>query len=137
MRLLISVNFEVLFKSSPCMLCKDLSIPKNSHMSRLVFCDASRVLTEISSTKDESSSRGIFSISISVGNSCLSLIAALKDLSNPEDVSSKLKTLFMIFNSPNFSLNVFAAKNSPVRLLVRDCQCLLPSKKKQISVACL
>ena len=29
MRLLISVNFEVLFKSSPCMLCKALLIPKN------------------------------------------------------------------------------------------------------------
>ena len=35
----------------------------------------------------------------------------------------------MIFNPANFSLNVFAAKNSPVRLLVRDFQWLLPSKK--------
>ena len=33
----------------------------------------------------------------------------------------------MIFNSPNFSLNVFGARN--VRLLLRDCQCLLPSRK--------
>ena len=62
-------------------------------MSSLVFCDASRVLTGISSTKDESSSRGILSISISVGNSRLSLVAALKDLSNAEGVSSRLKTL--------------------------------------------
>ena len=46
------------------MLCKALSIPKNSHMSRLVFSDASRVLTRISSTKDESSSSGMLSISI-------------------------------------------------------------------------
>ena len=27
------VNFEVLFKSSPCMLCRALSIPKDSHIS--------------------------------------------------------------------------------------------------------
>ena len=35
----------------------------------------------------------------------------------------------MIFKPTNFSLNVFGAKNSPVCLLVRDCQCLLPSRK--------
>ena len=45
MRLSISVSFEVLFKSSPCMLCKTLSIPKNSRISRSVYCDASCVLT--------------------------------------------------------------------------------------------
>ena len=28
-----AVNFEVLFKSSPCMLCRALSIPKDSHIS--------------------------------------------------------------------------------------------------------
>ena len=39
-----------------------------------------------------------------------------------------LKKLFMTFNPPNFFLHAFAAKNSPVRLLVRECQCL-PSKK--------
>ena len=42
---------------------------------------------------------------------------------------SKPKTFFTIFNPSNCSLNVFAAKNSPVRLLVRDYQCLPPSKK--------
>ena len=63
---LISVNFEVLFKSSPCMLCKALSIPRNSRISSLVFCDAPRVLTSMSSTKDESCSSGMLSISKSV-----------------------------------------------------------------------
>ena len=66
-----SVNFEVLFKSSPCILCKALSIPKNSRISRSVFCDAARILTWIPSIKDESSSSGILSISKSVGNSVL------------------------------------------------------------------
>ena len=37
----------------------------------------------------------------------------------------------MIFNPTNFSLSVFAAKNSPVRLLVRDCHWLLPSTKSK------
>ena len=37
----------------------------------------------------------------------------------------------MTFNPPNFSLNVFVAKNSPVSLLVRDCQCLSPSRKSK------
>ena len=55
--------------------------------------------------------RGILAISKSVGNSRLCLVAALNDLSNAEGVSPKLKTLFMIFNPPNFSLNAFAAKN--------------------------
>ena len=91
----------------------------------------SRVLTWTSSTKDEISSRGMLSISISLGNSRISLVAALKDLSNAVVFSSKLKTLFMTFNPPNFSLNVFAAKNSPVCLLARDCQCLLPSRKSK------
>ena len=44
-RLFISANFKVLFKNSPCMLCKALSIPKNYRMSKSVFCDAYRVLT--------------------------------------------------------------------------------------------
>ena len=66
---------------------------------------------------------------MSVGNELLSLVAALRDLSNAEGVSSRLNTLSMIFNLPNFSLNVFAAKDSPVRLLLKDYQCLLPSRK--------
>ena len=37
----------------------------------------------------------------------------------------------MIFNPPNFYLNVFDAKDSPVRLLVRDSQCLLPARKSR------
>ena len=109
------------------MLCKIWSIPKKSRMLRSVFCDASCVLIWISSIKDESSFRGILYISISASNSRLSLVTALKVLSNAEGLSSKLNKLFMIFNPPNFSVNVFAAKISPVRLLVRDCQ-LLSSK---------
>ena len=35
----------------------------------------------------------------------------------------------MMFNQPNFSLNVFGARNSLVHLLSRDCQCLLASRK--------
>ena len=119
----------MLFKSSPFMLCKVLSIPMNSRISRLVFCDASRVLMWISSTKGESSFRGMLFICKSVGSSFLSLLTTLIYLSNADDVLSKLKTLFMIFNPPNVSLNVFGAKNSPVLLLLRDCQYLLPSKK--------
>ena len=64
------------------MLCRALLIPKNSHISRSVFCDASRVSTWISPAKDESSSGGILSISMSIGNSPLSLVAALRGLSN-------------------------------------------------------
>ena len=66
------------------MLCKALSIPKNSRISRVVFYEF-------------------------VGSSLLSLLSALKDLSNVDGVSSKLKALFILFNPPNFSLNVFGA----------------------------
>ena len=55
--------FEMLFTSSPCMGCKALLVSKNSHIPRSAFCDASRVLTWISSTKDETSISGtLFSI---------------------------------------------------------------------------
>ena len=131
MRSLISVSFDILFKNSLFMPCRALLILKSSRMLRSVFCDASRVLTLTSSTKDESSARGILSISYSVGNSRLSLVAALKGFSNADGVSSKLKTLFIIFSPPNFSLNVFAVKHSAVRLLVRNCQWLLPSRKSR------
>ena len=77
----------------------------------------------------ESSSRGILSVSKSVGNSRLSLVATLKDHSNAGGISSKLKTLFIAFKTPTFSLSVFGAKNSPVHLLVKGYQCLLPSRK--------
>ena len=46
---------------------------------------------------------------MSVGNSRLSLVAALKDLSNAGGASSK--TLFMTFNSPNLSVNVLVLKS--------------------------
>ena len=59
----------------------------------------------------------------------MSLVAALTDLSDVDGVSSRLKTLLMMFSPPNFSLNVFAAKNSPVCFLVRDCQCLSALRK--------
>ena len=55
-------------------------------ISRLVFCDASCVLTWIPFYKDESSISGILSISISIGNSPLSLDAALLDWFNTQDV---------------------------------------------------
>ena len=72
------------------MFCRALSIAKNSHISKLVFCDASRVITRISSAKGESSFRGILSISKSVGNSSLSLVAALINPSIADGVLSKL-----------------------------------------------
>ena len=75
--------------------------------------------------------QGILSISMSVGNSCLSLVAALKNLSNAGGVSCKLKILFMIFNPPNLPSNIFVAKNLPVCLLVRDCQCSYLSRKSK------
>ena len=88
----------MLFKSSRCILCQvsinKVSIPKNSRISRSVFWDAPRVLTWISSTKDESSSSGMLSISISVGNATLSLVAAIKDLSSPGSVLSTYKKNF-------------------------------------------
>ena len=67
---------------------------------------------------------------MSVGNSRLSLVAALKDFSYAGGVSYKFKTLLITFSPPNLFLGVFGAKNSPVRLLVNDCQCL-PSKKSK------
>ena len=62
------------------MLCKALSIRRNSRMSRSVFFDVFHVLMRISEAKDESSFSCILSISKSVGNSLLSLPAALSDL---------------------------------------------------------
>ena len=47
----------------------------------------------------------------------MSVVAALKDLSNAEDIASKFKTLFITFSLPNLYLNVFGAKNSPVGLI--------------------
>ena len=54
---------------------------------------------------------GILSISMSLGNSRLSLVVALRDVSNAGGVSSKFVTLFMTFNAPNLSFYVFGAKN--------------------------
>ena len=90
------------------MLCKALSIPRNSRMSRSVFCDASHVLRWISSTKDESSSSGILSIGKSVGSSALSLFAALSDLSSEGYLPN---FFFLAFIPPNLSLKVFGAKS--------------------------
>ena len=84
MHLPISVNFDSLFANSPCMVCKTLSVPKNSCISRSGFCDASRLFTWTSFAKDESSISSILSISLSVGNSCPFLVTALKDLSNAD-----------------------------------------------------
>ena len=63
--------------SSPRMAGEALSTLKSSCMSWSAFCDASRVLTWICSGKDESSMSGTLSISMSVGNQRLNLIAAL------------------------------------------------------------
>ena len=56
----------------------------------------------------------MLSTSISVGNSPLSLVAALKDLSDEGGVLSTPKKLFIVFTPPNLSLRVFRVKNSPV-----------------------
>ena len=56
----------------------------------------------------------MLSICKSVGSSLLSLVAALINLFGEGGVSSRLKTLFVIFNASNFSLHVFVAKTSPV-----------------------
>ena len=63
--------------SSSCMAGEALSILKSSCISRSAICDASRVSTWICSGKDESSISGTLSISMSVGNQRLNLIAAL------------------------------------------------------------
>ena len=96
------------------MLCKALSMPRNSPISRVLCCDATRALIRRSSTKDESFFGSMLSICKSVGSSLLSLVALLINLFGEGGVSSRLKTLFEIFNPSNFSLHVFAAKTSPV-----------------------
>ena len=53
--------------------------PRNSAIPRSVFSYSSRVLTWISSAKDEVSISRTFSISVSVGNSHLNFVAALED----------------------------------------------------------
>ena len=96
------------------MLCKALSIQRNSWISRSVFCNASCVLTRISSTKDESSSRGMLSICKSDGGLLLSLLAALIDLSSKGGIVLITKNFSIVFIPPNLSLKVFGAKNLPV-----------------------
>ena len=56
----------------------------------------------------------MLSISISVGNSPLSLTAALKDHSKKGGVLSTSKKNFIVFTQPHLSLKVFDAKNLPV-----------------------
>ena len=108
----ISVSFDVLFKSSPCMLCMALLIPKHSRISRSVFFDACCVLTWISSTKDESSSSGMLSIPKPVGNSLLSLVAALKDLSSAGGILSMDKRILIVFTPPNLVEEKFLVKKN-------------------------
>ena len=79
------------------MLCKALSITRNLRMSRSVFCDASRVLAWMSSTKDKSSPSDILSICKSVGKSAVSLVAALIDLSGEGGVASIPKPFLIAF----------------------------------------
>ena len=52
----------------------------------------------------------MLSISISVGNSPLSLVAALKDLSNEGGVLSTPEKILIAFTPPNLYLTVFGAK---------------------------
>ena len=54
------------------MVCKVLSLPKIYYIPRSVFCDTSCVLTWIY---------------MSIGNSCLSLVATLKDPSKVDGAS--------------------------------------------------
>ena len=92
------------------MLCRALLIPENNRMSRSVFCDASRVLIQISLTSVESSSRGILSISKSVGNSRLNLLAALTDLSNAGCVLSTPKKILLCLLHQVYLLKILVQK---------------------------
>ena len=109
LRLLTSINLDVLFKSSPGIRWKALIIPRNCRISRSVFCDASHVLARISSTKNESSSSGMLSISKSVGNSRLSLVATVKDPSKTGGALSVPKKV--VCTPSNLPLRVFGVKN--------------------------
>ena len=71
------------------------------------------------SVKDESSFRGILSISMPVGNSPLSFFAALKDFPNAGGVLLTPKKFSIVFTPPNLSLRVFTAKKSPVCFVKR------------------
>ena len=89
---------------------KALLIPQNSGISRSVFCDGSHLSVEmLHEFKDESSIIGILSISISFGNSQLSLIVALKNLSNAGGIWSMSKKFFITFTPSNLSFNVSGA----------------------------
>ena len=67
-----------------------------------------------SSVDDESTCKGILSICKSVGNSALSLVAALINLFSEEGVVSIPKKFFIAFTPPNLSLNVFGRKKLSV-----------------------
>ena len=67
---------------------KTFLIVKDSSISRSVLCDTCRVLTWISSAKEEISICAILSISMSADNSCLRLVAVSKDCPTAGGVSS-------------------------------------------------
>ena len=96
------------------MDCKDLSIPKTSHISGSVLCDASRVLKRMSSPYDESSISGTVSISPFVGNPRLSLVAALRVCSNGGDASSMSRKAFVAESPKNLSFYVAIVRNLPI-----------------------
>ena len=73
-------------------------IPKDSCISGSLFFDASRVLTWISSAKDEISISDTVSITKFVGISHLSLVAALKDSSNAGCLSSTHAKVLKVLN---------------------------------------
>ena len=69
---------------------------------------------------------------MSFGNSRLNLAVAIKDCSMAGGVSSKFKTVLVTFTLSKLCFSVFGAKNSPVRLLVSDCQFLQSKKSKSV-----
>ena len=71
----------------------------------------------MSSAKDESSISGTVSISVSIGNSRVSLVGSLKDRSNAGGLLSTPRKCFIVWSPLTLSLNAFCARNSPVCLI--------------------
>ena len=126
MDLSISVKFEVLFISSPCIDCTFLLIPKTHIYQDHYFVIFPVFWLEYLNLKIKVC--GTVSISMSVDNSRLSFVASLKDWSLKGGVSSRIKTLLITFTPPNLSFTEFGATESPVSWLVKDCH-FSPLKK--------
>ena len=72
---------------------------------------------------------------MSVGNSCLSLVVALKDRSMVGGVSPKFKTLLITLTSPKICFSVFSTKNSPLQLIVNNSQLYRQNSKLVLPVS--